>query len=38
MFMKTNVLFNTVAAVILVLALCGCREEKNRDFDCLVLI
>lgn len=37
MFMKTNVLFNTVAAVILVLALCGCREEKNRDFDRLVL-
>ena len=37
MFMKTNVLFNTVAAVILVLALCGCRGEKKRDFDRLVL-
>ena len=37
MFMKTKVLFNTVAAVILLLVLCGCRGEKNRDFDRLVL-
>ena len=27
--MKAKVLFNTVAAVILLLVLCGCREEKN---------
>lgn len=37
MFMKTKVLFNTVAAVILLLVLCGCRGEKNRDFNRLVL-
>ena len=37
MFMKAKVLFNTVAAVILLLVLCGCREEKNCDFDRLVL-
>lgn len=35
--MKAKVLFNTVAAVILLLVLCGCREEKNCDFDRLVL-
>lgn len=37
MIMKTKVLFETVAAVILVLFVCGCRKEKSHEFDRLVL-